>query len=169
MSFPSLLAAESRLAFHLCRPRHAAARRSLLSTTSCLARRSRPGSVPKEELQPHTQDVNKSGTTVEPLQLTGHAPTTTDLTATEKTKQALDNRRKVDVPMKVLPKAQLTLEHKLSPEQRLHIEHLTRHPPPQRPPKGRTRVLPTEQCTNHAQSTRKGCSYTTQDMLGSML
>ena len=140
MSLHPYFVAELRLAFNTCRPGYAITRRSLLSTTSCLARRSRPVSLPKEELQPHTKDVNKPGTTVDPLQLSKHGQNTTDFATTEERKQSLDSRRKVDVPMKVLPKAQLTLEHKLSPEQRLHIEHLTRHPPPQRPPKGRTRA-----------------------------
>ena len=149
MSFPSFLVAETRLIFYLCRPRHAgASRRSLLSTTSCLARRSRPGPLPKEELQPHTKDINRPGTAVDSLQLAKNGPSTTDLATTQEAKQALDSRRKIDVPMKVLPKAQLTLEHKLSPEQRLHIEHLTRHPPPQRPPKGMTRAFFVIQWTN---------------------
>jgi hypothetical protein len=39
------------------------------------------------------------------------------------------------VPMKVLPEARLDAKHSLSPMQRLHIEHMTRHPPKKDAPK----------------------------------
>ncbi|ETN38491.1 uncharacterized protein HMPREF1541_06526 [Cyphellophora europaea CBS 101466] len=50
-------------------------------------------------------------------------------------RRSLDTGRKVEVPTRVLPKAELAPNVKLSPMQRLHIEHLTRHPPPKKPPK----------------------------------
>lgn len=50
--------------------------------------------------------------------------------------KALDTSRNVDVPMKVLPKAQLGSNVTLSPLQRLHIEHITRRNPKRIPPKG---------------------------------
>lgn len=59
----------------------------------------------------------------------------TELVARDRRAGALDTGRNVEVPTKVLPKADLGHNVKLSPMQRLHIEHMTRHPPPKKPQK----------------------------------
>ena len=55
--------------------------------------------------------------------------------------KAVGKERKTEVPMKVIPQAQISPKHKLSPTQRLHIEHLTRHPPKQQTSKGRRKCI----------------------------
>lgn len=136
MSLPSSFLADFRLAFSQCRPRRAFSQRSLLHTSRSLNKRAAP-LVPSQ---------TRNGNPIEPRDERTQEPAITqqlnddqqskELIASDSERTSLDKRRKVEVPVKVLPKAQLGPTHKLSPEQRLHVEHLTRHPPPQRPPKG---------------------------------
>ncbi|RMD44293.1 hypothetical protein DV735_g887, partial [Chaetothyriales sp. CBS 134920] len=53
----------------------------------------------------------------------------TQLTPRKEKNNALDTDRSVDVPLRVIPPAKLSPSTKLLPQERLHIEHLTRHPP----------------------------------------
>lgn len=48
---------------------------------------------------------------------------------------SLETAHKVNVPLRVIPKAQITPNLRLSPKERMHIEQLTRAPPrPSAPP-----------------------------------
>jgi hypothetical protein len=138
MSPPTFLILEVRAAFRCSARQHAASRlRPYSTTTSLLARlppnksasksspRTKP-STPTQLLppakQPHRDDAfsdsSSEGTS-----------TSTDLMPADPRRTSLDTGSAVTIPTKVLPKAEIAPGVKLSPMQRLHIEHLTRHPP----------------------------------------
>ena len=146
MTLPSFLLAEIRLTFSLCAKQHAATRRYPFSTTSiALKKQPKTNSSPSSR-SPISSPRQPSLSHRSPAQDVSQAsrPEAKDLVPRDKEAGSLDRHRKVDVPMKVLPEAQVSPKHKLSPTQRLHIEHLTRHPPKQAPPKGK-RGRPQEQ------------------------
>lgn len=65
-----------------------------------------------------------------------HEPST-ELVTKDDRRTSLDTGQKVTIPSKILPKADIAPGVQLSPMQRLHIEHITRHPPAKKPPKGK--------------------------------
>ena len=137
MSLPSFLLAEVRSTFRLCAQQHASTKRRPFTVSSVLLKRKAASDKPSKR-QPSIAREAKS-LSERPLQ---DAPPNRqagikELTTTEEDGKSLETESKPRVPMKVLPEAQLTSKHKLSPMQRLHIEHLTRHPPKQQVPKGR--------------------------------
>lgn len=136
MSLPSCLAAEIRLAFHLCRPHTRSTNRSPFSTISYLNKRATSATTSRARRNESNQSANQNRGGLLETSQADNGSSSTKLTRNDGKGTSLDRPRATEVPVKVLPKAQLGPKHKLSPEQRLHIEHLTRHPPPQRAPKG---------------------------------
>ena len=129
MTLPPFLLAEVRTAFRSCaRPRTYA-----FSTLRCLNGRARnrspkqsptaspPQHVPSEQLRQNAQDTNQQ-----------YAENSRDIVPARQGDRYLETGRKIDVPIRVLPKEEIAPNARLSPQERLHIEHLTRHPPPQR-------------------------------------
>ncbi|KPI45809.1 uncharacterized protein AB675_411 [Cyphellophora attinorum] len=138
MSPPTFLILEVRAAFRCSARQHAATRlRPYSTTTSLLARLpphkstskpsprtklSTPAQLVSPAKQPHRDDAFSSGSSE-------GTSTSTDLMPADPRRTSLDTGSAVTIPTKVLPKAEIAPGVKLSPMQRLHIEHLTRHPP----------------------------------------
>ena len=140
MSLPSLLLLEVRSTFRLCAQQHAATRRCPLSTSApSLKRHTKPNSSSNKKA-PTSPSPSRSVSNPEFTQNVSPSsrPGSKDLVRQRDDERAVELERKTQVPMKVLPQAELSSKHKLSPMQRLHIEHLTRHPPKQPPTKGRS-------------------------------
>lgn len=140
MSLPSFLLAEVRSTFRLCAQQHVATRRCPLSTSATsLRRHTRSNSSPstRAPIYPSYSRSVSEPDSPQDVSLSSR-PGSKDLVRQQDDEKAVDFERKTGVPMKVLPQAELSSQHKLSPMQRLHIEHLTRHPPKQPPTKGKS-------------------------------
>lgn len=135
MSLPSSFLADFRLAFSQCRPRRDLAQRSLFHTSHSLAKRSTPLTPSQTRSRNSVEARDGAARETTRSQQLEEDQLSHELIPSDSETTSLEKRRKAEVPVKVLPKAQIGPTHKLSPEQRLHVEHLTRHPPPQRPPK----------------------------------
>ena len=136
MSLPSFLLVEVRAAFRYSARQHTASRRCPYSSTAFLLARSPP---PRNPSLPPARKPQQDASAIEParrerLPKAGERDAM-GLVPRDHERRSLDTGRKVEVPTRVLPKAELAPNVKLSPMQRLHIEHLTRHPPPKKPPK----------------------------------
>lgn len=137
---PLVLLAEVRVAFQSCSRQCAAGRRSQFSTfrpalknpRSAKQKEHLPIQVIHSQLQPQPQTKPHAL-----YSLPKKPPVAKDLVPVSKDGKALDTGRKVEVPMKVIPKAELTPNLTLSPKERLQIEQLTRRLPPRTEPKGR--------------------------------
>jgi hypothetical protein len=135
MSLPNFLLIEVRAAFRHSARQHAAFRRCPYSTTAFLyartpSKKSFPIPVPRNNHPP--KQNSEPFPSVESSRSSDDG--TTDLVQPRQPGE-LDTGRHVEVPTRVLPPAALGPNVKLSPMQRLHIEHMTRHPPPKKPSK----------------------------------
>ncbi len=140
MALPPFLLKEVRSTFQFCARQHVATRRCPLScSATSLKSRTKPSSSSNTTV-PAVPSSSKSLS--DPNSVQDDSPSSRQGSQGPVRQQddgkALERARKAEVPMKVLPRAELSSKHKLSPMQRLHIEHLTRHPPKQPPTKGRS-------------------------------
>lgn len=137
MSLPNFLVVEMRSAFRTCASLHRSSRTRHFSTVQQRSREGPP--APKGGSKPPLQwPYNGALTPQKPAQ--GHSvqrddrhsqKNETDLVRQQKEQTAVDTGRRVPVPMRAIPKAQITPTLKLSPRERLHIEVLTRQQPRQ--------------------------------------
>lgn len=136
MSLPTFLLVEVRAAFRLSARQHAASRRCPFGTTTYrFARSPAKTSFPIPIPRKTQSDASKLKTSQSKETSKGQDHGSTQVVPRERQVGALDTGRNVEVPTRVLPKADIAPNVKLSPLQRLHIEHMTRHPPPKRPQK----------------------------------
>lgn len=156
MSLPTFLVFEVRAAFRCSARQHLATRRCPYSTTTRLLARLPPKKSTSASTRPPAARTSRTLPAAAPRAETvpqassSKLPTdvastseTTDLTIPPSRSTSLDHPdSQSNIPTKVLPPATLGLSsssntktHTLSPLQRLHIEHLTRHPPTPQPPK----------------------------------
>ncbi|RMZ80584.1 hypothetical protein DV738_g2710, partial [Chaetothyriales sp. CBS 135597] len=130
MALPPFLLIEVRAAFQTCARQNALQKASRHSFTvtkvrflrTCPPNRfpaGRPTTSVPEAQWPKARNPNTSQ----------NGESSTQLTPSKENDNALDTGRKVDVPLRVIPPAKLSPTTKLLPQERLHIEHLTRHPP----------------------------------------
>ncbi|KAK4940428.1 hypothetical protein LTR10_019411 [Elasticomyces elasticus] len=135
---PSVLLAEVRYAFQVCSRQHAATRRTRFSTCQPLLKKKSPKSkkndLPIQVIHNQKLQAQKQRDDV-PTPSPEQVPTGTELVPSSEEETALDTGRKVEVPLKVIPKAELTPNLTLSPKERLQIEQLTRRMPPRPEPK----------------------------------
>lgn len=135
-SLPQFLVAELRLAFQSCSRQHAAARKTAFSTWRPLLKSSPPGkkndNLPIQVVHSQLQAQKKSHA----RPLAPPASESKELVPRLEEGKSLDSGRKVEVPFKVIPKADIAPNLTLSPKERLHIEQLTRRLPPRSEPKG---------------------------------
>ncbi|KIX00441.1 uncharacterized protein Z518_10580 [Rhinocladiella mackenziei CBS 650.93] len=128
-SIPAVLIAEVRTAFQVCSKQYTATRRTRFSTWRPLLK----SSPPTREIENlPIQVVHSRLKARQTPSLPKKAPTNKELVLVEEEeeKKSLDTGRKVEVPLKVIPKAEIAPNLTLSPKERLHIEQLTRKPPP---------------------------------------
>ncbi|KIW29692.1 uncharacterized protein PV07_05485 [Cladophialophora immunda] len=136
-SLPPALVAEIRHAFQSCSRQYAASRRTQFSTLHQRlksSQRSKSDNVPIQvaHSQLRAQKTNLARPSIPPAP---SAPETKELVPQEEQEKSLDTGRKVEVPFKVIPKAEIAPNLTLSPKERLHIEQLTRRLPPRPEPK----------------------------------
>ncbi|KIW98702.1 uncharacterized protein Z519_00363 [Cladophialophora bantiana CBS 173.52] len=137
-NLPPALVAEIRYAFQCCSRQCAASRRARFSTLQPRLKSSRPRKddcIPIQVVhsQLQAQKINQAQPSIPPAP---HTPEGKELIPQEEQAKSLDTGRKVEVPFKVIPKAEVAPNLTLSPKERLHIEQLTRRLPPRPEPKG---------------------------------
>lgn len=152
MIIPQLLIVELRMAFKTCARQHSA--RPPLSrdfrTSPYLSKRNqkRPDKVNRDITSvEHSKGNRKVSARDRPnvtsksaiAQSSVHTPKELVLRPSEPT--SVSDARKIDVPMKVIPKGQITPELTLTPRERLHVEYVTRQPPKKLEPKKGTGFL----------------------------
>ncbi|EXJ65222.1 hypothetical protein A1O7_01563 [Cladophialophora yegresii CBS 114405] len=136
-SLPPVLVADIRHAFYACSRQHAASRRAGFSTFKRQLKGSEPRKnenlpiqVVHSRLQAQKKDnAQPSEPSVAP------SPEDRELVLRPDEATSLDSGRKISVPLKVIPKADIAPGLRLSPKERLHIEQLTRKLPPRPEPK----------------------------------
>lgn len=141
---PLVLVVEVRLAFQTCSRQHVASRKTQFSTFRPLLKKSPPRKKGEAPIQVvHNQlraqkevSVSKRGAQ-DSAAVKGQAARSKNLIPVQEEGRALQDGRKVEVPFKVIPRADITPNLTLSPKERLHIEQLTRNLPPRTEPKGR--------------------------------
>ena len=134
MTLPPFLLVEVRAAFRSCSRQHAVRKSFAFTTLQCLNARA-PRHSPKHPSVPSTSPPRRH-TDLQQNSSEDNTEDSRDLVPSREDERAVDTGRKVDVPLRVIPKSEVGSKVRLSPQERLHIEHLTRHPPPQRPTKG---------------------------------
>lgn len=137
---PRFLVAELRSAFRQCaRPskkntycRSAAdSSRQFQTAHARHARRARSGPTTTQQ-QSHSQSQDpRSPPNPSSDALSTQTSDSRKLVPLDQHGRAVGGRRTTDAPMKIIPKADITPSLQLSPKERLHIEILTRRPPPQ--------------------------------------
>lgn len=130
-SLPSNLLAEIRHAFQSCSKQYAASRRTHFSTVSPRLKASRPA---KNEKDLPIQVVHNRLQNKKKHHVTSRSESR-ELIPQKEEDKSLGSRRKVEVPLKVIPEANIAPGLTLSPKERLHIEQLTRALPPREEPK----------------------------------
>jgi hypothetical protein len=131
-SLPPSLVADIRHAFRSCARQHLASRRTQFSTSQALLKKSKStGENKNVQLEAQKKARAQSVLPPKPRQAAS-----TDLIPHEQDGRALDHGRKVEVPMRVIPKADIAPDVELKPKERMAIEQLTRRPPPKVEPRG---------------------------------
>ena len=138
---PPFLVAEVRQAFQSCSRQYAASRRSEFSTLYPRLKASKApkknNNLPIQVIHSRLQAQQKEEEDARlEASSEGLGPDSKELVPQEEKEQSLDTKRKIPVPMKVIPKAEIAPGLTLSPKERLHIEQLTRKLPPRQEQKG---------------------------------
>jgi len=136
MSLPDFRVMEMRSAFRVCARQYRSPNTRCLTTAPrrCKDRPTSPKSGSKQPPWPYngalTPAKQAQGRNVQREEAKSQKDET-GLVPQQKEETALDTERHVPVPMRAIPKAQITPNLKLSPRERLHIEVLTRQQPRQ--------------------------------------
>jgi uncharacterized membrane protein len=135
-SLPPGLVAEVRLAFQTCSRQHVASKRTQFSTFRPLFKKS-PSSKKKDHLPIQVVHSQLQARKAAAAKTAANKPTSKDLVPRSDEAKSLDTGRRVEVPLKVIPKADIAPNLTLSPKERLQIEQLTRRLPPRAEPQGK--------------------------------
>ena len=140
MSTPAFLLVELRQAFRTCRQSSPWLSARAFSSNSLLRKSSGPSNNISASRNsdtsraPSTYQVSKQTANQTPTSQ-HKTPETKELVPQRKGRTAVDTGRRTELPMRVLPKAQITPNLTLAPKERLHLEHLTRSLPKRAPAK----------------------------------
>ena len=159
MALPTMLLIELPSAFNSCARQQSALRaaRSAFSTSplrwktkSAYRDLSKPHSADTTPLKSDGSDHDKEKThsRITPDARRVLSGPARDLVPSLKKSTSVTSGRRSEVPMKILPKAQITPELALSPRERLEVEFLTRKPP---------KPKPKESKTGRSEDTRREC------------
>jgi hypothetical protein len=148
MALPTMLLIELRSAFKSCARQSALrAARSAFSTSplrwktkSAYRDLSKPLSAYTTPLKSDRPDPDKEKTHSRIVPEVRRVPSgpARDLVPSPKKSTSVTPGKRSEVPMKILPKAQITPELTLSPRERLEVEFLTRKPPKSKPRESKT-------------------------------
>jgi hypothetical protein len=138
IKLPTSLVVEVRLAFQQCARQHVSLRRTRFSTFQPLLKKRKPQSNKDKDSVPiqvvhHRVLQARRDAEARAAQTSSESRELVPLPNEEK---SLDSGRKVDVPLRVIPKAEITPNLTLTPKERLHIEQLTRRLPPRSEARG---------------------------------
>ena len=157
MSLPTFLVTELRQVFRTCARSHTSCRpRSFTNTPWCSQRTPTPTSGELKTNEDASRVIGHSHkkSSESKIIAKGHAQAkapspsqSTDIVPRSQDGKALDGERTTQVPMRIVPKAQITPNLRLKPLERLHVEQLTRRTPVIAPIKG-TRPMPCSISTN---------------------
>jgi hypothetical protein len=139
MTLPNLLLFELRLAFKTCAKQHTTRPHEIrsFSTLQPLFKKKHarsgseikpPSSVEittKSNIPPSRKRPQADSLNVSTNELNGSR----ELVPDPSKPTSVSERKRADVPMKIIPKAQITPEVTLTPKERLEIEFMTRRPP----------------------------------------
>jgi hypothetical protein len=139
MTLPNLLLFELRLAFKTCAKQHTTRSHEIrsFSTLQPLFKKKHarsdseikpPSSVEittKSNISPPRERPQADSLNVSTNELGSSRELVPDLSKPT----SVSKRKRADVPMKIIPKAQITPEVTLTPKERLEIEFMTRRPP----------------------------------------
>lgn len=139
MTLPNLLLTEARRGFQTCAKQYRARRQQsqTFRTLQPLLKKRNSRSA-REVAPPPRLEVTKTNealaTRVPPQSDPDHVPTeesgsSRELITKPSKPSSVSEIKRADVPMKIIPKAQITPELTLTPKERLQIEFLTRRPP----------------------------------------
>jgi hypothetical protein len=139
MTLPNRLVCEIRLTFHRCAAQNRTCRQHLRSFTALqpLSKKKQSRSdkvvapLPSSEA---TEKVDAVATKALPQAHPRHVPidqsgSLRELIPDPSKPRSVSGRKRRDVPMKIIPKAQIMPQLTLTPQERLQIEYLTRRPP----------------------------------------
>ena len=139
MTLPNLLLVELRLAFQTCARQHITRRQQSrpFRTLPPLFKKNDagPGRGGKPPLRLQVTKKNDAlPASHHPLPASDILParesaSSRELVPDPSKPTSVSGRRRVDVPMKIIPKAQVSPQLKLTPKEQLHIEFMTRRPP----------------------------------------
>ena len=138
-SLPPAVVAEIRYAFQSCSRQYAASRRAQFGTLQPRMKASHPtekrDNLPIQVVHSRLQAQSKGNAKSSHPSATA-SPASRELVPHREGGKSLDSGRKIPVPLKVIPKADIAPGLTLSPKERLHIEQLTQRLPPRQEPKG---------------------------------
>jgi hypothetical protein len=150
MTLPNRLVCEIRLAFHRCAAQNRTCPQHVRSFTVLQPLSKKKQSRSDTVVAPlpssgATKKVDAVPTRALPQGHSRHVPidqsgSLRELVPDPSKPRSVSGRKRGDVPMKIIPKAQITPELTLTPLERLQIEHLTRRPP-------RTEARKSKACT----------------------
>lgn len=132
MSLPHFLIYEMRFAFQSCRSgalkqpcRHLSSSQHLLKRP----RRKQSPHLPIQNQGQNCKDTRDSGASKDLQDGLETRENSTKLVPQEKEARLPEDGRKVPVPMKIIPRAEISAGVKMTPRERLHLEVLTRRQP----------------------------------------
>ncbi|KIV94451.1 hypothetical protein PV10_02218 [Exophiala mesophila] len=134
-NLPTALLVQVRVAFATCSRQHAVSRKSQFSTLRPLFRKApEKPKTPKSvsiQVAHHRAQLQKEQEKEKERQATSSQRThdTKELVPRSKEDTSVSTERKFQVPLKVIPKAQIAPNVSLSPRERLQLEELTRRTP----------------------------------------
>jgi hypothetical protein len=139
MTLPNLLLFELRFAFKTCAKQHTTRRHEIRSFSTLQPLFKKKHARSDGEVKPSssgeiTTKSNVSLPRVRPHADSLNVPTnesgsSRELVPDPSKPTSVSKRKRADIPMKIIPKAQITPEVTLTPKERLEIEFVTRRPP----------------------------------------
>jgi hypothetical protein len=139
MTLPNLLLFELRLAFKTCAKQHTTRPHEIRSFSTLQPLFKKKHARSDSEIRPpsRVEITTKSDISppherprADPLNVsTNELGSSRELVPDPSKPTSVSKRKRVDVPMKIIPKAQITPEVTLTPKERLQIEFMTRRPP----------------------------------------
>jgi hypothetical protein len=139
MTLPNLLLFELRLAFKTCAKQHTTRSHEIRSFSTLQPLFKKKHARLDSEIKPPSSVEITTKSNISPPRerpqadslnvSTSELGSSRELVPDPSKPTSVSKRKRADVPMKIIPKAQITPEVTLTPKERLEIEFMTRRPP----------------------------------------
>jgi hypothetical protein len=139
MTLPNLLIFELRLAFKTCAKEHTTRPHQIRSFSTLQPLFKKKHARSDNEVKPPSSVEITTKSNISPLHgrpqadslnvPTNEPGSSRELIPDPSKLTSVSKKKRADVPMKIIPKAQITPEVTLTPKERLEIEFMTRRPP----------------------------------------